>query len=305
MADRRYTINAFTVTLEPAPDQAADPSGASDLHVAANADVERSVAGLLEVMESFDVRATFFTADDISRHLPGTVRMIHEAGHELAILSRRFHKPLDQLLRFRAEISSAKARLEDISGQEIVGYRSTPISSGWRSPAMVETLVQEGFIYSSSTYPKRSIAPAIVSSTITAHRLQTDSGTLWELPLVCWRPFGLGIPSVRTAGGTRLTALPSWMFARGVEGMNRHGEPAILYVHSWALDSVAHDYSSLPFRERLLTYGPRTETLARLEAIFRMHRFGSIHEAYASRLTTDSNRPAHTRRTSIVRLDPA
>lgn len=297
MADRRYTINAFTVTLEPAPDEV---SGGL---VASASDLERSVRQLLEFLEAFDVRATFFTADEICRTAPGVIRAFVEAGHEPATLSRRFHTPLDQLLRFREEIAGARSRLEDLTGTEVIGYRSTPISSGRRSPAMIETLVQEGFAYSSSTYPKQSLAPALVDGNMKAHRLHTESGTLWELPLVSWRPFGIGIPAIRTGGGTRLSALPAWMFARGVEGMNRHGEPAILYVHSWALDSVAHDYSSLPFSERLLAYGPREETLLKLKSIFRMYRFSSIHEAFASRLTTEASRPAHPRRTSILRLD--
>ncbi len=301
MADRRYTINAFTITLETAPDEA---SGAG-VPGASAADIERSTMELLALLESFDVRATFFTSDDVARITPGLLRTIDEAGHEIAILSRRFHTPLDQLLRFREEIAGTKARVEDVCGHEVVGYRSTPISNGWRSPAKVETLVQEGFVYSSSTYPRQGLTPLILSSSMQAHRLATESGPLWELPLTSWRPFGIGIPSIRTGGGTLLSALPGWMFARGVDGMNRHGEPAILYVHSWGLDNTAHDYGALPLRERLLTYGPREETLAKLGSIFRMYRFGSIMEAFASRLTTESNRPTHPRRTSIVRLDPA
>ncbi len=299
MADRRYTINAFTVKLEPLPvgPSAAAPA-ADDI-----SGLERSVRELLEFFEEFDVRTTFFTADDVTRVAPHLVREIAGNGHELAILAPRFHNPLDQLLRFREEIATAKARLEETSGQEVLGFRSTPLSSGWRSPAMIETVVQEGFVYSSSIFPRQSIAPLLFNSTAKAHRMPTPSGTLWELPLTSWRPFGLGTPSIRTGGGPQLSLLPVWMFARGVEGMNRHGEPAILYVHSWALEAPASDYSSLPLRERLLSYGPREQTLEKLQSIFRIYRFGSIQEAFASRLTTESVRPAQPRRTSIVRMD--
>ncbi|HVZ40810.1 MAG TPA: DUF3473 domain-containing protein [Candidatus Kapabacteria bacterium] len=299
MADRRYTINAFTVKLEAPPEEASTGL----IHSSSTAGIERSVDELLAFLESNDVHATFFISGEVAQSLPQLVARVRTAGHEIGMLSRRFHTPLDQLLRFREEVAATKERLEDLCGQEVIGYRSTPISSGWRSPAMLETLVQEGFLYSSSTYPKQSIAPALINAQVKAYRMVTESGTLWELPLTTWRPFGIGIPQVRTGGGTRLSALPAWVFARGVEGMNRHGEPAILYVHSWALDSNIHDYSSLPFRERLLTYGPRKETLEKLGAIFRMFRFGSIQEAFASRLTTESKRPTSSRRTSIVRAD--
>jgi hypothetical protein len=299
MADRRYTINAFTVKLEPLPIGASNGTHPPD----DDAGLERSVNDLLEFFEEFDVRTTFFTADAVTRSAPHLVRKIADNGHELAILAPRFHTPLDQLLRFREEIARAKVRLEQASGQDVLGFRSTPIHSGWRSPAMIETVVQEGFIYSSSTFSRQSIAPLLFNSRAKAHRLPTPSGTLWELPLTSWRPFGLGTPSIRTGGGPQLSLLPVWMFARGVEGMNRHGEPAILYVHSWALEAPAPDYSSLPLRERLLSYGPREETLEKLETIFRIYRFGSIQEAFASRLTTESVRPTQPRRTSIVRMD--
>ncbi len=299
MADRRYTINAFTVKLEPIPIEGSNgtiPTGNI-------AGLERSVYDLLEFFEEFDIRATFFTADDVTRVAPHLIQKIAGNGHELAILSPRFHNPLDQLLRFREEIATAKARLQGTSGKEVLGFRSTPLSSGWRSPAMIETLVQEEFIYSSSTFPRQTLVPFLFNSRAKPHRMQTPSGVLWELPMTSWRPFGIGIPSVRTAGGTQLSVLPVWMIARGMEGMNRHGEPAILYVHSWALEAPASDYSSLPLRERLLTYGPREETLEKLESIFRIYRFGSIQEAFASRLTTENVRPAQSRRTSIVRMD--
>lgn len=295
MADRRYTINAFTVELEP------NPAGATGSSPTVGS--EESVQALLEFFEEFDVRATFFAADAVVRDSPHLIRRIAAAGHELAVLAPRFHNPLDQLLHFREGIATARSRLEDVSAQEIVGFRSVPPSSGWRSPAMIETVVQEGFIYSSSTVPKQSLAPLLFSSSAKAHRLQTPSGVLWELPLTSWRPFGVGIPSIPTAGGPMLSLLPVWMLARGVEGMNRHGEPAILYVHSWALENPAADYGSLAFRDRLLVYGPHEETLEKLETIFRIYRFGSILEAFASRLTTESNRPPQPRRTSIVRLD--
>ena len=300
MADRRYTINAFTVKLELPP---SDASGGT-VHPGAGKDIERPVRELLEFFERLDVHATFFTADDITSAAPGLVKRIAEAGHELAILAPRFLTPLEQLLRLREEISTARARLEDTTGREVFGCRLTPIISGWRSPAMIETLVQEGLIYSSSTHTRQRLAPLLIDGSAKAHKLQTPSGQLWELPLTSWRPLGIGIPSIRTGGGPSMSVLPVWMISRGVDGMNRHGEPAILYVHSWGLAGTAPDYNSLPLKERLLHYGPREELLEKLEAIFHIYRFGSILEAFASRLTTETSRPSSSRRTNIVRLDP-
>ncbi len=166
---------------------------------------------------------------------------------------------------------------------------------------MLETLVQEGFVYSSSSFPRQTLTPLLLSTVKRAHRITTESGVLWEIPLTCWRPLGLGIPSILTAGGAYLSILPGWMIVRGVEGMNRHGEPALLHVHSWGLDPVVPELAPAPLWERLLTYGPEEVTLTKLRRVFGIYRFASIMEAYASRLTTEVTRNRSTRRTSIIR----
>jgi hypothetical protein len=301
MADRRYTINAFTVNLEPPPTLA--DSGLPGHELSFVAGVERNAETLLALFEEFDVRSTFFVNDAVTTAAPTLVRRISEQGHELAILSRRFANPLDQLLHFREEIASAKQRLEEVVGESVCGFRFVPVTRKWRSPSMLETLVQEGFVYSSSSFPRQTLTPLLLSSVKRAHRVNTDSGVLWEIPLTCWRPFGLGIPSIPTAGGAYLSILPGWTIVRGVEGMNRHGEPALLHVHSCGLDHLPTDLAPVPLWERLLTYGPQEVTIAKLRRVFGIYRFASIMEAYASRLTTDVTRNRPARRTSIIRND--
>jgi hypothetical protein len=91
------------------------------------------------------------------------------------------------------------------------------------------------------------------------------------------------------------------MVARGVQGMNRHGEPAILYLHSWALDASQSKSRSYSLRNRFRRYGPREQTMARLETIFGSYRFGSIREAFASRLSLSHRDRERPYRSSIVR----
>lgn len=301
MADRRYTINSFTVNLDLPPD--VDPRLRVSPRSAAS--IERSVEGLFALLNEHDIRATFFISEGAVSSAAATIRRLIDAGHEPAILAPRFNTPLDQLLHMREEISGARARLEDVTGSHVAGIRSTPFTNRWRSPSMLETLVQEGFTYSSSTYPRQSLSPLLLSRAKRAHRLATPSGVLWELPLTAWRPLGLGIPSINTAGGPLFSLLPAWVIVRGVEGMNRHGEPAILYVHSWGLDTVDHTLALRNDGGGTKPYGPIEETLGRLRTVFRIYRFASIREAFASRLTTESTGATPLRRTSIQRFDGA
>jgi len=275
MASRRYTINAFTANVIGSPTS----STANQLYT------------MLELFEQNDVRATIFVSEEVMHQGGiGLLRQMVAAGHEPAVLAPRYSTPLDQLLHLRERAAAAREQLEDALGLQVTGYRATPPITGWRSPAMIETLVQVGFLYSSSTYPRRRPAPLLTSSTIRAHRLATPSGDLWELPLTAWRPLGLGLPSIPVAGGERWEHLPAWIIERAVDGMNRHGEPALLYV------DIGENESGRPL---LLP-----SILERIRRVFRTYRFGHLREAFASRLTRD----AHTGtlisyRTSIVRGD--
>jgi len=298
MADRRYTINAFTVNV----DVASSTGSYGDRDETSLPAVCQSVERLLDLLAEHDVRATFFVADRVVSLAPGVLRSIVAAGHEPAMLAPRFSSPLDQLLHLREEIAESLARMQDVTGEVVLGLRTTPFTSGWRSPAMLETLVQEGVVYSSSTYPRQTLSPLLLSTAKRAHKLTTPSGDLWEIPLTAWRPLGIGIPSINTAGGPLFGLLPAWMIARGVEGMNRHGEPALLYVHSWGIeriDGASNDVGT----EHGARYGRREETLRMMTIIFRGYRFSSIREAYASRLTTEATGRRTPRRTSIIRMD--
>ncbi len=294
MAERRYTINSFTVNL----DLAGDPSGASTDATLSPRRLTSHASDLLDLLAEYDIHCTFFVSEGVVDGARDVIREIVARGHETSILAPRFNTPLDQLLHLREQISAARQRLEDLSGQNVAGIRMTPITSSWRSPSMLETLVQEGFEWSSSTVPKQTLSPLLLSRTKRAHRLATPSGVLWELPLTAWRPFGIGTPSIDTSGGPRFAQLPAWMIARGVEGMNRHGEPALLWlecIDAAVRSSVDMETSSTPF-----TRGPVS---SKLRAIFELYRFGSIREAFASRLmTTASVTPRG--RTSIVRMGP-
>ncbi len=68
MADRRYTINAFTVNLEPAP-MATDTGLPSDDTSFATA-LARNTETLLALFEEFDVRSTFFVNDAVTVAAP-------------------------------------------------------------------------------------------------------------------------------------------------------------------------------------------------------------------------------------------
>jgi polysaccharide deacetylase family protein (PEP-CTERM system associated) len=80
--------------------------------------VEANIERILALFARHDIRATFFTLGWIAERYPAMVRSIVDAGHELA--SHGYgHQRASALTatEFRADVTRAKALLEDIAGQ--------------------------------------------------------------------------------------------------------------------------------------------------------------------------------------------
>lgn len=268
MADRRYTINAFTVNLR-----------SSGFHPGA-------AEALLELLATEDVKATFFTGSVISRQMLDFVHLLANHGHEtgLLILPSQVSPEQDLLAE---SLDHDRHVLEDLTGRPVTGCRILhPGPAMSQSSRIYEALAGSGFAYSSSVYPPRNLRIGIQNSKRRAWIARTGEGDVWELPITTWRPLGFGIFSVRSAHPDQY---PVWTIARSIDGMNRHGEPAILSLR----------------RLPQLRQGADSRTFQRLRQIFRGYRFSSTYDAFASRLTTEFEEIPRNqlRRTGIIRCD--
>jgi hypothetical protein len=102
------------------------------------------------------IKATFFVLGWIAERYPDLVRRIQKEGHEIAC-----HGYAHQLVytqsrdEFRQDVKRAKSILEDITGEEVIGYRAPSYSITNKSHWAFEVLAEEGFKYDSSIFPIR------------------------------------------------------------------------------------------------------------------------------------------------------
>ena len=121
-----------------------------------NSKLDHSITYSLNNWLTQRVKATFFVLGWIAERYPGLVRRIQKEGHEIAC-----HGYAHQLVytqskeEFRQDIRKAKAILEDITGNEVIGYRAPSYSITNKSRWAFEVLVEEGFKYDSSIFPIR------------------------------------------------------------------------------------------------------------------------------------------------------
>ncbi len=129
---------------------------------------------VLDLLDEFNVTATFFVVADIEENYPGLIELIVEKGHEIAChglhhackIDSETKKRLISAEEFEQRTLQAKKILEKISGERMVGYRApNALVGGW----MLDSLEHLGFTYDcsvtvNSLYNKTDSALSTVST---------------------------------------------------------------------------------------------------------------------------------------------
>lgn len=90
----------------------------------------------------------------MAERYPDLIQRIIKDGHELACHGYEHIRVTEQTPeQFRCDVSRTKKLLEDMSGNEVKGYRAASYSMGAKNLWALNILQEEGFKYSSSIYP--------------------------------------------------------------------------------------------------------------------------------------------------------
>jgi polysaccharide deacetylase family protein (PEP-CTERM system associated) len=243
--------------------------------------VEVSVDQLLQLFASKGISATFFTLGWIAERHPEMVRRIVAGGHELA--SHGYdHTRVDRLTpeAFREDVRRTKGTVEDIGGRPVVGYRAPTFSIGAQNQWAYPILEEEGYLYSSSTYPIRHDLYGDPAGP--RHPFRPGPGTLWEFPLSTRRLFGQNVPC---SGGGYFRLLPYWISRKNIRCINAVEEtPCIFYLHPWEIDATQPRVPGLSRRARLRHYTNLNLMPARVAHLVRDFCWGRMDEVFADQI---------------------
>jgi polysaccharide deacetylase family protein (PEP-CTERM system associated) len=198
--------------------------------------VEQGVDRVLALLSHHHTRATFFVLGEVAAAHPSVVRRIAEGRHEVACHGDRHEDVHRQTPReFRADVRRAKARLEDLVGESVIGYRAPNFSIGRAQSWAYEILLEQGFRYDSSIYPilhERYGQPSAPRFPYEIWR--TGSDRLVEFPIGTTRFLGVNFP---IGGGGYFRLSQSWLVRLGIRRVNaRERQPVMFYLHPWELD---------------------------------------------------------------------
>jgi len=204
---------------------------------------------VLDLLDSHNVKATFFVVADITEHYPGLVQQIASRGHEIAChglhhackIHPKTKEPLMLPAEFEERALRAKKMLEGVSGQEVIGYRApAAYVAGW----MLDSLERLDFKYDSSVcvnsfYNKSdSLLKDVDTRPYYPKRGSLEPGGktgILELPWPYFK-FGLRFP---TGGGPMLRFLGARYIMLGLKQSLNRGD-TLFYCHP--IDIARHEF---------------------------------------------------------------
>lgn len=229
--------------------------------------VERNTQRLLDLLDAYSTKGTFFVLGWVAERHPGLVREIHARGHEIACHGYShelvYRQPPDV---FRQETLRSKRCLEDLVGAAVNGYRAASYSVTRASLWALDILVDAGFTYDSSIFPISHDRYGVPGAPRFPFRFELAAGRLSEFPLTTARYGRLLLP---VAGGGYFRLLPYGVTKAGLRRVSlRERAPAVFYLHPWEVDTdQPRLQGSLLSRLRHYTNIDRCE--ARLERLLR------------------------------------
>lgn len=241
--------------------------------------VERSTRKLLEILEEFGVRATFFVLGYVAEKFPHLVREVAECGHKLGVHGYSHRQIFRQRpCEFREEVRRAKHLVEDITGLPAFGFRAPIFSITKASLWALDILVEEGFLYDSSIFPAWNYRYGIPSANLLPSKMRTpNGGMLVEIPVSCVK---LGFLRLPVGGGAYLRLWPYKVTRWGIRRLNKMGLPAVFYIHPWELDP-SHPIIPLPKRISLTHYANLKSTEFKLKRLLSEFSFAPIEEVFS------------------------
>lgn len=238
--------------------------------------LERNTMRTLDLLDEYDVKATFFSLGWVAEHVPELVRTLVERGHEVA--NRGFYPRSTRQMtpeEFRDDLAQSGEALERACGQRMRGYRAAKF---WSDPAdlwPLRLLADAGYAYDSSILPVGRRF-AFEPRRYTRHVHAEGDRTLVEFPIATTDVAGFRLP---VGGGNYLRQLPRWLVRGAAQRwMRSETAPFVMYFQVWELDPEQPQISAAPFVQRVRQYRnlPRMEALLRW--YFERYRFTSAQE---------------------------
>jgi polysaccharide deacetylase family protein (PEP-CTERM system associated) len=247
--------------------------------------LQTTTSKLLDILDEYGTRATFFVLGWNAERMPRLVEEIHRRGHEIAS-----HGFAHQLIyrqspeAFTHDLSRSLLVLSNITGQPVKGFRAPSFSITCESAWAFSILMDHGVEYDSSVLPARRPYCGIPSAPRGPWLLCRDDGrSLTELSPSTFSMLGRNFPF---SGGGYFRLLPYCVVHWGLCLTNSAGLPGIVYLHPWEIDP-GHPVLRIHWSHRFQHYVNLRHTEKKLRRLLTDFQFVPMAEIYASVQATE------------------
>ncbi len=198
----------------------------------------KNVQRILGLLYEYNTKATFFVLGSYAENNHEEIKLILNAGHEIASHGYS-HIPVPQHTRasFREDVKRTKKLLEDITGKKISGHRAASWSINKDCLWALDILAEEGYLYDSSIFPTRFHSFGINNYPAYPRKINLQNGgEIYEFPA---QVLSLGNIKIPAAGGFFMRAFPYFISELSIKQSQKKENPGMVYLHPFDLDPEA------------------------------------------------------------------
>ena len=258
-----YQVEAFSSTID------RKDWHSFESRVVANTD------SILDQLDAHGISATFFVLGCVAQQHPEVVRNIAQRGHEIASHGMS-HKLIyrQEFDEFERETRDSKALLEDLSQQEVLGYRAATYSITKKSLWALDVIAETGFVYDSSIFPITHDRYGIPEADTVPGTIRTPGGaTIVEFPISTVKTRFFNIP---VAGGGYFRLFPYTLTRMGLRQINSRNQEFMFYLHPWEVDPGQPVIPNIGITTRFRHYVNISKCRQRLNRLFEDFRFTTM-----------------------------
>jgi len=235
--------------------------------------VEDKTSLILDILEEYDTKATFFILGWIAKKYPGLSVKIADAGHEIATHSF-WHRRVYEMDRedFRHDLSLSVDLLEQQTGQKVKGFRAPSFSITPGTEWAFDVIRELGLIYDASLFPaSRGHGGYPCPQQIHTIPLTTADEHLFEIPMSVQ---GFGSVKMPFSGGGYLRLLPSFVIQRFFNLFEKDNNPVVVYLHPRDF-APGQPRINMPLDRKFKSYVGLNSTENKLRDLLNTYNFGT------------------------------
>ncbi len=249
---------------------------------------DRYLNRILDILDSYDTKATFFCTGMTALEFPQVVRLIQSRGHEIGCHSH-IHTWLNKMTEeeCREDTNRAIDSLEQCVGEKVVSYRAPAFSIGENNKWAFEILADNGIQNDASVFPaSRDFGGFPDFEYNEPVNIQVRDKIIREFPVPICTLMG---HKIAFSGGGYLRLLPIWFIKKEMLCSNY----GMVYLH---IDDMLEEKMPFMSREEYEDYFKeegtlmarasrylkanigRSSTIAKLEALLSSMQFITVRQ---------------------------